>query len=160
LESIGLPRDTTQLWLLGTWYIAKLGPRRVPDPYAPCILVVDDDAEVQRLFSRVLEEAGYFVKVAGGGKEALRLAEDWSFELAVVDMTMPDMDGFEVLKAMRQSDPRVKILMVSGSSFSNLLPLAKKLGASATLQKPFDPETLLNTVCRILASAEPVAGVG
>jgi CheY-like chemotaxis protein len=129
--------------------------KRVPDPYAPCILVVDDDVEIQRLFSRILEEAGYFVKAATGGREALQLAEDWFFELAVVDMSMPDMDGFEVIKAMRESVPGVKILMVSGyTAAGNLLPLAKKLGASATLQKPFDVKTLLNTVCGILASTE------
>jgi len=151
---VGLKRKTPPGSGSGHDILPGLPRKRVPDPYAPCILVVDDDVEIQRLFSRILEEAGYFVKAATGGREALQLAEDWFFELAVVDMSMPDMDGFEVIKAMRESAPGVKILMVSGYTVGNLLPLAKKLGASATLQKPFDPKTLLNTVCGILASTE------
>jgi len=127
--------------------------KRQPEPYTPSILVVDDDAQIRTLFRRILEDAGYFVAEAASGREGFRFVRDRFFEVVVMDISMPDMDGFELLRAIRSELPDVKALIVSGYMARTFLSIAQKLGAAATLDKALASESLLPVVCRLIASS-------
>jgi CheY-like chemotaxis protein len=105
-----------------------------------------------------LEETGYSVTEASNGKEALAGIRKAAFDLIVLDLSMPDMDGFEFLKAVRTGLPKLKILVMSGFLGGTMLPGAKLLGGTATIAKPFSPDALLSTVGKVLAELGPVEG--
>ncbi len=124
--------------------------KRRAEPYTPYILVVDDDPQVRKLFCRILENSGYLVAEAGNGRAALAACRERFFDVVVCDLSMPDMDGFELLKALRVELPSIRILIVSGFLHSSLLPMAHYLGAAQTLAKTEAPERLLMAICELL----------
>jgi CheY-like chemotaxis protein len=99
------------------------------------ILVVDDNSDDRKLFRRMLENAGYSVVECSSGKEALTAVEKTRFALMTLDLSMPDMDGFEVLRAVRSKHPDVKIIVVSGFKYGSMSEAAKSMGAAETLDK-------------------------
>ena len=99
------------------------------------ILVVDDNPDDRKLFRRMLENAGYSVVECSSGKEALTAVEKTRFALMTLDLSMPDMDGFEVLRAVRSKHPEIKIIVVSGFKYGSMSEAAKSLGAAETLDK-------------------------
>ena len=120
------------------------------------ILIVDDDPQIRRLCRTALEETGYVVREAGNGKEALAAIEGKSFDLIVLDLSMPDMDGFEFLKVVRGDSPKLKIIVISGFLGGKMLKAARLFGGTATLAKPFSPDALISTVGKVLAEHGPV----
>jgi DNA-binding response OmpR family regulator len=107
------------------------------------ILVVDDDKSILRTFTRILQKSGYEIDVAETGKEAIEKAEDRHYDLALVDIRLPDMDGTDLLaKLKKQLQYTVKI-MITG--FPSLETGVKALdeGADAYLVKPVKPQELL-----------------
>jgi two-component system, cell cycle sensor histidine kinase and response regulator CckA len=80
------------------------------------ILVVDDEESVRRFVERVLREAGYDTAVAEDGAQALELAHAGSFDLVVTDVMMPNMAGDELARRLRQSEPGLKVLYLTGYS--------------------------------------------
>jgi CheY-like chemotaxis protein len=118
--------------------------------YAPRILIVDDEPAVRALFDHVLSEDGYWVSAVGTAREALRALSDTTFEVAVIDLSLPDEDGFEVVRQIRAQFPEVKILAVSGFMVGSVPVKAVAAGASATLRKPMSPGKLRDAVYRLL----------
>ena len=114
------------------------------------ILVVDDNPEDRALFRTILERAGYFVLEGSSGKEALAAVEKARFELMTLDLSMPDVDGFDVLQVVRSKHPELKIIAVSGFMHGKMLEPAKALGADATLDKNLATSSLLPMVCNLL----------
>ena len=114
------------------------------------ILVVDDEDQIRRLICETLERAGYHVREARDGKEALSLYRSAPADLVIMDILMPDQDGLETTVALRRESPDVKIIVITGGSdmigILNYLDVAKMLGAHSTLQKPFEMKTLLETI--------------
>jgi CheY-like chemotaxis protein len=106
------------------------------------ILVVDDNADHRKAFRIVLESVGYFVTECSSGKEALTALETISVDLMTLDLSMPDVDGFDVLQAARSKHPALKIVVVSGFLQGNMNQAAKKLGAAVTLDKNMASELL------------------
>ena len=115
------------------------------------ILVVDDDPQLRTVCRTTLEEAGYSVREAANGKEALAALDVTAIDLVALDLSMPDMDGFEFLRVVRVRSPKPKIIVMSGFMGGTMLPTAKLFGAVATLAKPFSPESLLSAVEEALA---------
>jgi len=116
------------------------------------ILVVDDDPRDRELFRAILERAGYEVAEASSGHEALEALMNIRVDLTILDLTMPEMDGLEVLRATKYM-PKSKILVVTGlgSVFGNtMLEAARKLGATATLDKQRAQDLLVPTVRELL----------
>jgi CheY-like chemotaxis protein len=117
------------------------------------ILIIDDDAQMRRLVGRVLKPLGHVVHEAANGKEGLALFRKLRPALVVSDIVMPDTEGIETIRALRQEDATIPILAISGGSAPSLyLRAATNLGASASLEKPFDLERLRVVVAELLAA--------
>jgi len=106
------------------------------------ILVVDDEENMQVLLKRVLGKAGYDVECAGSGAAALRLAADMSFDLAVVDVCMPEMDGIEVLKKLKAINTQIPVIMISAYPVWGKKQNAERMGCTDYLSKPVDMKYL------------------
>jgi CheY-like chemotaxis protein len=114
------------------------------------ILIVDDEPGVLGLFDEILTSAGYRVLAVASGKAALQAMRQEAIDLLVLDLSMPEPDGFEILKMLRSARPNLKILVISGFIQGALLRAAQLVGATATLNKAEAPELLLQTVRSLL----------
>lgn len=126
--------------------------KKTPAPYVPSILIAEDDPETRRMFRRTLEEVGYFVSEATNGREAWKAVVERYFDLLILDLSMPEQDGIELIRSIRAELPHVKILAVSGFLQGAFLHAAKSLGAMSALHKPVKEEVLLPEVCKVLAA--------
>jgi len=117
------------------------------------ILVVDDDDAMRGSIAEILSRAGFDVLAAPNGIEGLRHFRAHRIDLAIVDIFMPDKDGFETLMEMRRHALDAKVLAISGGGglgTKEVLSMAEKLRAAATLSKPFTREQLLAAVAETL----------
>lgn len=117
------------------------------------ILIVDDDSAVQVITRLMLEREGHDVTCANDGQRALQIFRDANFELLIIDIFMPDMNGLETMKLVHQSRPTVPIIVISGHALEtgparapDFLAMSTKLGAVCSLQKPFKSAVLLSHV--------------
>lgn len=115
------------------------------------VLVVEDEASVRELVGEVLQRNGYEVLKAENGRQAMRLAcHSDSIELVLTDLEMPDVTGIELADRLRASQPRLKILLMSGYSQSLLSDRGVLKPGTALLEKPFNTTTLLRKVNQLL----------
>jgi DNA-binding NtrC family response regulator len=114
------------------------------------ILVVDDEEIVVRSCMRILASGDYELDSASDGAEALRKVDEHGFELVILDIMMPRLDGVEVLRRVKEAHPDTEIIMVTGLSQIDSAVKCMKLGAFDYLPKPFDPEQLRSLVGRAL----------
>jgi DNA-binding response OmpR family regulator len=121
------------------------------------ILVVDDDKNTRRLYQAVLETDGYQVFTAENGDKALDIMDKEHIDLAVVDIMMPEMNGYEFTKVLRESDNTLPVLMVSAKQ----LPEDKKkgflVGTDDYMTKPVDEEEMLLRIKALLRRAKIVS---
>jgi CheY-like chemotaxis protein len=113
------------------------------------ILVVEDADYLRNLINEILQVRAHDVVTAESGKEAVRLCQERSFDLVITDLSMPDMDGLELIGSLRQSHLNLPVLAISDAS-NHLLKIATMLGAAGGLEKPFTPAALLAAVGKIL----------
>ena len=110
------------------------------------ILIVDDDDTIRSTMKAILEDEGYEVDLAASGKEGVQKAKDTSYNIALLDIRLPDMEGVELLKLMKPAVPRTRKIMVTGyPSTQNAIEALNK-NADAYLIKPVDIEKLLGTI--------------
>ena len=110
------------------------------------ILIVDDDEGVRDTTKAILEGEGYIVDYAVSGKEAIEKAQETAYNLALLDIRLPDMDGVELLKLMKDAVPRTRKIMVTGyPTVQNAISALNK-NADAYLVKPMDMQKLLNLI--------------
>jgi two-component system chemotaxis response regulator CheY len=118
------------------------------DPMAR-ILVVDDD-EFERTLSRtILQDAGHELRFAPNGEVALRIFKSQKFDVVITDLSMPNLDGHELIKELRALDPDVRVIVISGMS-AEKLERAAVLGASFVIAKPYTPPQVLEAVTGLL----------
>lgn len=124
------------------------------------ILVIDDDRAVLSTIKILLERAAHAVEAVDNSQAGLRLLETQRFDLLVVDIFMPGIDGFETMRLVHQSQPEMPVIVISGQQFSSaserepdFLYMATKLGAVSSLQKPFRPHELLAAVAKSLSDS-------
>jgi DNA-binding NtrC family response regulator len=114
------------------------------------ILVIDDEDGLRRIVSRALQDAGHEVMEASEGKAALQLHLASQAHLVITDLFMSEMDGMEILMALRKLTPGLKIIAISGGGHldrpEEALKTAQALGAYAAFDKSFDLRGLLATV--------------
>ncbi|RKY55322.1 MAG: hypothetical protein DRP89_03535, partial [Candidatus Neomarinimicrobiota bacterium] len=117
----------------------------------PKILVVDDKAYICETLVDILKNAGYQAELALSGKEALEKFTNDFFDLVLLDITMPEMDGMEVLKEIKKIDSNVAIIMATGKSDVESIVTAIKQGAEDYIIKPFqDIESIKATIQKAL----------
>ena len=106
------------------------------------VLVIDDETSVCQGCKRIFEEEGCSVETALSGKEGLDKAREEFFDVIVIDLKMPDISGMEVLRNIKQEQPDVAVIMITGyASVPNAIE-AMKLGAEDYLPKPFTPDEI------------------
>lgn len=116
------------------------------------IVVIDDSAVVLKIAEQILTEAGHQVLSFMGGKQALQVLRAEPVDLVVTDIYMPDADGLEVIRNVRQIHPQTPIVAISSATgIRDFLQVARHLGASATLKKPFSRIDLLTLIAPLLA---------
>jgi two-component system response regulator HydG len=110
------------------------------------ILVVDDDESIRKVLRSILEEKGYITDTAETGKEAIQKTQSEFYNLALVDIRLPDMDGTEVLASMKETTPpMVKMIVTGYPSLQNAIDAVNN-GADAYILKPFKVDNILNTI--------------
>ncbi len=102
------------------------------------ILVVDDQSGIRILLCEVLRKEGYEVFEAENGIEALKLFDEKQPELVFLDMKIPGMSGIEILKAMKERNSDIFVMMMTAYGELNLVEEAFQLGAITCFEKPFD----------------------
>ncbi|MEX0736582.1 MAG: response regulator [Bacteroidota bacterium] len=115
------------------------------------ILVVDDEDALRTVLSSELEGEGYKVASAADGSEAIEILKKDEFDLILLDIKMPNVDGFEVLKFVKETHPDTKVIMLTGFADLKNAIESKKLGAEDFVSKPYDLVDLLTTVERVLS---------
>ena len=105
-------------------------------------MVVDDEQPILRLLSRILEPEGYGVVVADNGRSALTLLEDYQPDLVLLDIMMPGLDGFQVLRYIRQRS-NVPVIMLTAKREVETVRDALDVGADDYVRKPFHTRELL-----------------
>jgi two-component system phosphate regulon response regulator PhoB len=123
----------------------------------PRILVVDDEPEAVELVEFNLKQAGYAVMTAADGAEALKKARSQTPDLIVLDVMLPEMNGFEICKTLRfePATARIPIIMLTAKAAEIDRVLGLELGADDYLTKPFSPRELLLRIKKILSRGEP-----
>ena len=114
------------------------------------ILIVDDEEIIIRSCERILRDENNFVESVQDGWEALRKVDENHYDIIVLDIMMPKIDGLEVLQHVKERHPDVDVIMVTGLSKIETAVKAMKLGAFDYLAKPFDPDELKHVVDRAL----------
>ncbi len=119
----------------------------------PSIMIIDDDKLVRETTMILLRAKGYAVDAAADGKSGIEAIRAGRFDLVIVDLFMPGMDGLKVIEAIRQSHPSIPVIAASGFMFVGECPqmpsfesIAKEAGANSTLYKPFRPADVLQAV--------------
>ena len=116
------------------------------------IILADDDADQRLSLKLALELAGYTVREAADGRQALALQRERAASILITDIFMPESDGFEAIVAFRREFPETKIIAVSGGgqrAKADYLSSARLMGVDATLQKPFEIDALLDTLQKL-----------
>ncbi len=111
------------------------------------ILVVDDDQHLRELYKEELEEEGYKVLVASSGQEALEIFEKESPDIVTLDILMPGMDGIEVLRKMKEKDPKLPVIMCTAYDYRDDFSV---WASEAYIVKSADLTELKNTIKKLL----------
>jgi DNA-binding NtrC family response regulator len=114
------------------------------------VLVIDDDKGIRTTLAAILEDEGYAVDTAENGKEAIEKSNANLYRVALIDFRLPDMDGTELLTALRETTSKmVKIIVTGYPTLENAIESVNK-HADAYFIKPVDYETLLNTIRNLI----------
>jgi CheY-like chemotaxis protein len=111
-------------------------------PNKPSILIIDDDAAILQVFTRIFQRNGYSVTVAAKGTEAIEKLNGNRFDVALIDFCLPDMEGTELFPLIQHTSPATVKIMLTGKMFGQDLIE----GADVLLGKPVNPEKLLSII--------------
>lgn len=125
-------------------------------------LVADDDADIRAMLKALLTEAGFDVREASNGLQAVEECRKRHFDVVIIDIVMPEQEGLVTIRQLRKELPDIKIVAMSGAFAGQFLHVAHMMGATAVLSKPFRPGIVLDILANILgipieAAAHPKA---
>ncbi|MCW4017347.1 MAG: response regulator [Candidatus Bathyarchaeota archaeon] len=110
------------------------------------ILIIDDDENIRKVLQTILEDEGYVIDIAETAKKGIEKSENAFFNLALVDVRLPDMEGIDLLSQLRETKPKMRKIIVTGyPTLQNAVGAVNK-GADAYVMKPFDVEKILQTI--------------
>lgn len=110
------------------------------------ILIVDDYEGILNIHKEILESEGYWIDTAMTGREAIEKSREQFFDLALLDIKLPDMDGVELLERLRWETPKTVNVMITGIASKEKVMKSLNLGAEAFLLKPVNPEEMIRIV--------------
>lgn len=116
------------------------------------ILYADDDADLRKIVKDQLVAMGFVIDEAEDGIAAMERLEKESYDLMLLDINMPRKTGLEVLKSLKSSGGKCKVIMLTGRVGFSVATETLKLGADAYITKPFNIEYLVSTINKVLAS--------
>jgi signal transduction histidine kinase len=128
--------------------VANDGPGTAPEPDSGAspparrVIVIDDDAVILKASRRILERAGYAVETFDRGAVGIARIAEWRPQVLLVDLKMPELDGFQVIQRVRELAPEVVIVVITGYATVETAVEAMKAGAYDFLPKPFTPDEL------------------
>ena len=122
------------------------------------ILVVDDEDTVCRSIKKALVREEYDIDVALSGEEALKMEGQKKYDVIIVDLMMPGLNGMDLLKSLKSISPAVQVIMITGYPTMKNTLQAMQIGAFDFLPKPFLPYDLRNLVALALAAKDKEAG--
>lgn len=115
------------------------------------ILIVDDDTDVRNMLSTILGDEGYSVETAENGKQAIKTCEKMPFDVALIDIDLPDIKGTELLHRLKEIQPKmVKIIITGHPSIENTMKAVNEKAEGYVL-KPFNVAELLKMIKKLLA---------
>lgn len=118
------------------------------------ILIVDDDENIRKVLVAILEDKGYNIEAVGTAKEAIKKTQSKLFNVALIDIRLPDMEGITLLTKIRDATPRTRKIIITGyPTLQNAVDAVNK-GADAYIMKPFDVERVLTTISEQLKKQE------
>jgi DNA-binding NtrC family response regulator len=118
------------------------------------ILIIDDDESIRKVLATILEDEGYIVETAETAKEGIEKSEKAFYNLALIDVRLPDMEGIELLSKLRNTKPKMRKIIVTGyPTLQNAVSAVNK-GADAYVMKPFEVEKILQTIREQLKKQE------
>ncbi len=129
-----------------------------PNPTSAYTVLVVDDNEMNRdTLARRLRQQGFTIEMAANGVEALEMARQKQYDLVLLDIMMPEMDGYEVLQTMKSEEglKSIPVIMISALEEIESVMRCMELGAEDYLTKPFDPVLLKAAIARCLKKAAP-----
>jgi len=123
------------------------------------ILIIDDDMDLCTLLGRFLTKNGYEIEMAYSGNKGIAKFSEGRFDLVICDYRLGDMEGINVITALRKENPSAKVLMITGYSDIKTAVEVIKMGAYDYIVKPLIPDEVLNVVNKAIQSAAPVASI-
>ena len=110
------------------------------------ILIVEDDALIRSGLTQLLTEEGYTVDAFGNGEEGLYQASEWEYDLVILDIMLPELNGWEITRKLREKQKRIPILMLTALSETDDVVTGLDLGADDFMTKPYNERELLARV--------------
>jgi DNA-binding NtrC family response regulator len=114
------------------------------------VLIIDDDTGVRKMLSTVLENEGYVIEAVAKGKDAIKACRKTPFEVALIDIELPDMKGTELINTLKKTRPQIITIIITGiPSVENAIKAVNER-ADAYLTKPIEVTDLIKTIARLL----------
>ena len=121
------------------------------------ILVIDDDADLRESITMLLNRAGFIVDAVENGQEAIEKSKLNFYNVALIDIVLPDINGIDLLKKLKDINPSIRNIIITGFASLDNAVKALNLGADSYLIKPIAPETLLSTTQKQIKDQEDEA---
>lgn len=118
------------------------------------ILIVDDDENIRKVLMAILEDKGYDTEAVGTAREAIKKTDKKFYNLALIDIRLPDMEGIDLLMKIKDTTPRMRKIIITGYPTLQNAVDAVNRGADAYITKPFDVERVLSTISEQLKKQE------
>lgn len=114
------------------------------------VLVVDDAKFMRVRLTKLLSSQGFDVLEAENGEEAVKAYKEAKPDAVLMDITMPEKDGLEALKEIRESDPKARVIMLTALGQESMVVQAVQAGARDYVVKPFDPDRVMSALQKVL----------